>query len=994
MARSGRSPRGVTVLLALAILASAGPSSPVLASRVAVRPVGPAAPATTTVAFAPTLTHPVAWGVGRRHGTWTTTAGPQVVELIDVDPAAPGISFETSGPAAGVNALETVRSQAGRVSLDGHSVIAAINGDVWATDAASGTRAPGGLSVHLGELVTGSSASKPTLGFGPEEQPKLGDVSVRAAVMLPDGMTSLAIDAVNKPRGSGDLVLYTRRWGTSTHALAGGTEVVLTGAALPLRASGTWTASVASIAPTGGNAAIPAGSLVLSAQGTDAVALAGLTTGSFLTVTTTITSGWEDVVEAVGGREWLVEEARESIRPVSTYTTAAHPRTAVALRADGSLVLATVDGRWSGYSVGVTAADLAGLLLDQGAVQAIMLDGGGSTTALVRRPGDVKSTLANRPSDGRERAVDGALLVISSIPAGPLAGIVLRPGDTRAVVGETVAFLARGQDAALNGVSLAGAPVAWSTTGSAGTVGSDGRFRAREPGDSTVTGTVGWLAGSATVTVEPDTYAPQASPPVTRLRRGATVDADSVPITISWAAATDVGTGVAAYELRWRLDGGAWVDVALPTPTTRSISQGLPPARSVQYQVRATDRAGNVGAWRTGAAFHVRLASERSPAVRYTGTWTPRLSSVHLDGGSKSAGAAGATASFTFTGSQVAWIAPRGPTLGSARISIDGRAVATVSLNSSTVLPRRVMFTYAWSSAGTHRITIRVSGTAGHPRVDVDGFAVVDDASAYPVLVGAGDIASCSSSGDSATAAVIERIPGTVFAAGDIAYESGTAAEFANCYGPTWGSFAWRTRPVPGNHEYLTTGADPYFAYFGSQAGTAGEGWYAYDVGTWRVYGLNSNCASVGGCGPGSAQEAWLRADLAANPRACVAAIWHHPLFSSGMHGGTAETRPLWDALYEAGADLVINGHDHDYERFAPQRPDGTADAGTGIREFVVGTGGRVLRSFSTIQANSEARKAGVLGVLKLELKTGGYAWRFVPVAGSTWTDTGSATCH
>jgi hypothetical protein len=982
------------VLLALAILASVGPSSPVVASQVAVRPVGPAAPATTTVAFAPTLTHPVAWGVGRRHGTWTTTAGPQVVELIDVDPAAPGISFETSGPAAGVNALATVRSQAARVSGDGHRVIAAINGDVWATDDASGTRAPGGLAVHLGELVTGSTASKPTLGFSPGGQPKLGDVSVRAAVMLPDGMTSLAIDGVNKTRRSGDLVLYSRRWGTSTHALAGGTEVVLTGAALPLRASGTWTAAVASVAPTGGNAAIPAGSLVLSAQGTEAVALAGLTTGSIVTVTTTITPGWEDVVEAVSGREWLVEGAWESIRPVSTLTTAAHPRTAVALRADGSLVLATVDGGRSGYSTGVTASDLAGLLLEQGAVQAIMLDGGGSTTALVRRPGDVEATLVNRPSDGRERGVDNALLVISSIPTGPLAGIVLGPGDTRVVVGETVAFQAGGQDAALNGVSLAGTPVTWSMTGNAGTLGSDGRFRAREPGDSTVTGTVGWLSASAIVTVEPDTYAPQASTPVTRLRRGATVDAGSVPVTVSWAAATDVGTGVAAYELRRRLDGGAWEGVALPTPTTRSISQGLPPERAVQYQVRATDRAGNIGAWRTGAAFHMRLASERSSAVRYTGTWTPRPSSVNLDGASKSSRAAGATASYTFTGSQVAWIAARGPTLGSARISIDGRVVATVSLNSSTQLPRRAMFTYAWSGAGRHRITIRVSGTAGHPRVDVDGFAVVDDASAYPVLVGAGDIASCSSSGDSATAALIDRIPGTVFAAGDTAYQSGTAAEFANCYRPTWGSFRWRTRPAPGNHEYLTTAADPYFAYFGSQAGTAGEGWYAYDVGTWRIYSLNSNCAAVGGCGPGSAQEAWLRADLAANPRACVAAIWHHPLFSSGVHGGTDETRPLWDALYQAGADLVINGHDHDYERFAPQGPDGIADPSTGIREFVVGTGGGGLRSFSTIRANSEARRAGVFGVLKLELKTTGYTWRFVPVAGSTWTDTGSASCH
>ena len=985
---------GVTVLLALAILASVGPSSHALAAQVAVQPEGRAAPAATAVAFAPDLVHPVAGGVDRRHGTWTTTAGPQVVELIDVDSAAPGISFEASGPAAGVNALETVRSQAGRVSRNGHRVIAAINGDVWVTDDASGTRAPGGLSIHLGELVTGSSTARPTLGFDGEGKPQLGDVSVTAAVTLSDGTTSLAIDRVNKPRRSGDLVLYTRRWGASTRALAGGTEVVLTGAALPLRASGTWTASVASVAPARGNTAIPAGSLVLSAQGTDAAALAGLTKGSTVMVTTTITSGWEDVVEAVSGREWLVDGARQSIRPVSTFTTAAHPRTAVALRADGRLVLATVDGRWSGYSIGVTATDLAGLLRDQGAVQAIMLDGGGSTTALVRRPGDVEATLANRPSDGGERAVDGALLVVSSIPTGPLAGIVLRPGDAKTVVGETVAFQARGVDAALNGVSLAGAPVAWSITGSAGTLGSDGRFRAREPGDSTVTGTVVGLVASATVTVEPDTYAPQALPPVTRLRRGATVDAGSVPVTVSWLAATDVGTGVATYELRRRLDGGAWEDVALPTPTTRILSQGLPPGRAVQYQVRATDRAGNTGAWRTGAAFHLRLASERASAVRYAGPWTPRLASVLLGGASKSSRAAGSTASYSFTGSQVAWIAPRGPTRGSARISIDGRVVATVSLYSSTLLPRRAVFTYAWSSAGRHRITIRVSGTAGHPRVDVDGFAVVDDASAYPVLVGAGDIASCTSSGDSATAALIDRIPGTVFAAGDTAYQSGTAAQFANCYRPTWGSFKWRTRPVPGNHEYLTAGAGPYFAYFGAQAGTAGEGWYAYDVGTWRIYSLNSNCASVGGCGPGSAQEAWLRADLEANPRACVAAIWHHPLFSSGVHGGTDATRPLWEALYEAGADLVINGHDHDYERFAPQRPDGTADAATGIRELVVGTGGGGLRSFSTIRANSQARKAGVLGVLKLELKTTGYTWRFVPVSGSTWTDSGSASCH
>ena len=495
-------------------------------------------------------------------------------------------------------------------------------------------------------------------------------------------------------------------------------------------------------------------------------------------------------------------------------------------------------------------------------------------------------------------------------------------------------------------------------------------------------------------TLEPDTQAPESFPPVTRLQRDGTVGAGSVPVTISWPEATDLGTGVAAYQLQRRLDGGVWVDVALPDPTTRSVAQALPTGRATQYQVRATDLAGNTGMWRSGAAFYVRLQSERSSAVRYAGTWTLRKSSVHLGGAVKASRAAGSTATYTFTGSQVAWIAARGPTRGSARVWIDDTLVATVRLHDLTVHPRRAVFTHAWNGVGKHRVTIRVSGTAEHPRVDVDGFASVDAASEDPVLVGAGDIASCSASGDSATAALIDRIPGTVFTAGDAAYPSGTTAQFANCYDPTWGRFKWRTRPVPGNHEYVSSGAAPYFAYFGSAAGTAGQGWYAYDLGTWRIYGLNSNCAPVGGCGPGSAQEAWLRADLAANPRACVAAVWHHPLFSSGAHGGTASVRPLWAALYEAGADVVINGHEHDYERFAPQRPDGTADAGSGIRAFVIGTGGAELRPFSTVRANSQVRKAGVLGILKLELMATGYAWRFVPVSGKTWTDGGSATCH
>ena len=256
-----------------------------------------------------------------------------------------------------------------------------------------------------------------------------------------------------------------------------------------------------------------------------------------------------------------------------------------------------------------------------------------------------------------------------------------------------------------------------------------------------------------------------------------------------------------------------------------------------------------------------------------------------------------------------------------------------------------------------------------------------------PVLVGAGDIASCSRSGDTATARLVAAIPGTVFTAGDNAYEGGTLSEFQSCYEPTWGAFKERTRPSPGNHDYGTAGASGYFTYFGSRAGSAEEGWYAYDLGAWRIYALNSNCSAVGGCGATSRQTSWLKADLAANPRRCVLAYWHHPLFSSGEHGNHARVRPLWDVLYAARADVVINGHDHDYERFARLTPGGTAST-SGIREFVVGTGGARRRPFGTIKPHSLVRNNSTYGVLKLTLHTASYDWQFVPQAGKAFTDT------
>ena len=251
------------------------------------------------------------------------------MHLLDVDPADAGIGIETAGPAAGVNGRETVRTQASRVSRDGHRVVAAINGDAWWTDAASGTRAPLGLQVRAGELLTASRWARPTLGFDAGEMPRLGDVSVIGSVTLPDGTPPLVIDRINKPRLSGELVLYSARWGAATGTVADGTEIVLTGVALPLRVTGTWTGTVANVVPAGGNTPIPADGLVLSAQGADAMILGSLTIGAPVTISTSITPGWADVVEAIGGREWLLAGGGVAIRPVSTFTTNAHPRTAV-----------------------------------------------------------------------------------------------------------------------------------------------------------------------------------------------------------------------------------------------------------------------------------------------------------------------------------------------------------------------------------------------------------------------------------------------------------------------------------------------------------------------------------------------------------------------------------------------------------------------------------------------------------------------------------------
>jgi hypothetical protein len=314
----------------------------------------------------------------------------------------------------------------------------------------------------------------------------------------------------------------------------------------------------------------------------------------------------------------------------------------------------------------------------------------------------------------------------------------------------------------------------------------------------------------------------------------------------------------------------------------------------------------------------------------------------------------------------------------------------------------------AWSAAtstpvayGTYTAQAEQADTAGNVgQTQAQTFSVAPRGTPTdPVLVGAGDIADLPAGavgGDEATAKILDSIvaatPGnvTVFATGDNAYEAGTLAEFTSYYEPTWGRHKAITKPIPGNHEYVTPGAAGYFDYFGAMAGDRATGYYAYDLGQWRVYALNSAIDHDAG----SSQEQWLRTDLAAHVSVrCVLAYVHHPRFSGGSHGDTPSLQSLWQALYEYGGDVVIAGHDHNYQRFAPQRPNGLADPARGIREFVVGTGGR-LRHSSGPTANQETFDADTYGVLKLTLHPDGYDFDFVAEAGKAYTDSGSAACN
>ena len=531
---------------------------------------------------------------------------------------------------------------------------------------------------------------------------------------------------------------------------------------------------------------------------------------------------------------------------------------------------------------------------------------------------------------------------------GSLKQVVLMPASTSVAPGAQITFTDYGLVA--NGDTVTVSPT-YTATG--GTITSDGKYTAGSTAGSyrviatavvnnsgnTVADTSQVTIGGGSVPVATVTVAPNPA----SVAVGATVqltatlkDANGNTLTGRTVAWTTSNASHATVNSSSGLVSG----VAVGTATITATSEG-----------------------KSGTSAVTVVAGTPAPVA--TVTVTPNPASV----------AVGATVQLTATLKDA-----NGNTL-------TGRTVAWTTSNASHATVNSSSGLVSGVAVGTATITATSEGKSGTSAVTV----TAPSGGGSNVFVGAGDISDCGNDNDEATAKLLDGIAGTVYTTGDNVYSSGTATEFATCYDPTWGRHKARTKPAPGNHDYNTSGASGYYGYFGSLAGPSGRGYYSFDLGDWHIISLNSEVSMSAG----SAQEIWLRADLAASTKQCTLAYWHKPRFSSGTnHGSLSSAQPLWQALYDFHAEIVLNGHEHNYERFAPQTPTGAADATNGIREFVVGTGGESHYTGMSPIANSQVFNGTTFGVLKLTLSAGTYSWQFIPVSGQSFTDSGSGTCH
>src|SRR5687768_5032678 len=543
-----------------------------------------------------------------------------------------------------------------------------------------------------------------------------------------------------------------------------------------------------------------------------------------------------------------------------------------------------------------------------------------------------------------EGVSDTSLITATTVP---VASVTLSPPTASVDVGQTVQLQAITRDA--DGVTLTGRAVAWSSSNAGiARVSTSGLVTAVAAGSATITGTSEGQSGASTITV---TMVPVASVTVTP----ATTSVDSSKTVQLTAVVRDANGGTLIGRTV------TWTSLT-PGVATVSASGLVTGVKSGSANVYALSE----GKSDTATITVVTPPPPPPPAAVASVTVTPASVSVETSRTVQLTAVLRDASGNTLTGRPITWTSLN-PSV--ATVSASGLVTGLTVGNASV---------YALSEGKSDTSAITV---VAPPPPPPGGSAV---------FVGSGDIGDCGRSGKEETAKLLDAIAGTVYTTGDNAYPDGTDADFANCYDASWGRHKARTMPSPGNHDYHTSGASGYYKYYGANAGPAGRGYYSFDLGEWHIISLNSNISMSST----SAQVTWLKADLAANPKKCTLAYWHHPRFSSGDHGNNSSTQPLYQALYDADADVILTGHDHSYERFAPQTATGVADPVRGIRQFVIGTGGRSFYGFGTIKPNSEVRNTGTWGVVKFTLYADRYDWEFVPVAGKTFTDTGTGMCH
>ena len=655
---------------------------------------------------------------------------------------------------------------------------------------------------------------------------------------------------------------------------------------------------------------------------------------------------------------------------------------------------------WSSSNPAIASVDAAGLVT--------AVAGGGPVTITATSEGKSGTS-----------AVTVTTVPVATVEVTPAAPTIEAGGDT-------VRLTAVAKDA--DGNVLSGRVPTWTTSdAAAATVASSGLVTGVAPGATTVTATIEGQTGTSSVTVVQAAVASVTVTPAsatlevgTGLVLAATLkDARGNTLTGRPVVWTSSDEAIAIVES----DDGDVDGVAPGTATITATSEGKSGAAAITVvppPVASVDVTPTTATILVGGTVQLTAtpkSANGTPLDRPV-TWAsnnPAAATVDAAGLVTGVGAGVATISATSEGKTgtasvgvgVVPVASVDVTPPSASVAVGGSVQLTATPkdgNGNPLTGRTVTWTRSdpaigWVDAnglvlglspGDVTITATVEGHTGTSVVTVTPLPPGSPV----VFIGAGDIASCPLPGDELTSEVLDRTAGTVFLAGDNAYEDGSTTDYANCYNPTWGRHKSRTRPAPGNHEYQTPNGAGYYAYFGAAAGDPTKGYYSFEAGDWHVIILNPEINSVAG----SPQEQWLRADLAANDRQCTLAIWHEPVFSSSSRdgsGGYTVGRAFYQALYEAYADVVVSGHDHVYERFAPQSPTGVLDNVRGIREFVVGTGGASLHGTGgTTLPNSEARNGQAWGVLKLTLRASSYDWEFVPGTGQVYSDAGSGVCH